>query len=255
MRRRSRALPLLLVFVGVVGAVQAEAQGDGTEGLELVDRIVAVVDQAPILQSDIDQALDLGLVEVRDGEGPQALQRRVLDELIERHLRYQEVGRFGTRTVTVEEIEQAIEEIRSRAAEQGQDLAEVLESAHTSPAELRQIVARQLAVVDYVDRRLGTRVFISLEEIQSYYDDELVPALREQQAEVPPLEEVRETIREVLREQRLNEEIERWTEGLRREADIRILIDDYPEELPPLRERFEGAGDTGDAQSTEGSPR
>jgi len=36
---------------------------------------------------------------------------------------------------------------------------------------------------------------------------------------------VREKIREVLREQRLNEEIERWTEELRREADIEDYFD------------------------------
>jgi hypothetical protein len=45
---------------------------------------------------------------------------------------------------------------------------------------------------------------------------------------------VREEIRAVLREMRLNEEIERWTEELRQEADIVDYFDDPREELPPL---------------------
>jgi len=206
--------------------------------VQLFDRIVAVVDQDPIFQGEIERIIELGLTEPREGEGPEAFRRRVLEELIERRLRYQKVGLFGTRTVSVEEIEAAVEELRSRISDQGRDFDQALAAADMTIEELRQIVARQLAVVDYVDRQLGTRVFISLEDIQSYYDEELVPRLRSQNAEIPPLDEVRETIRHVLQEQRLNEEIEKWTEDLRRKADVRILIDDYPDELPPLRRRI-----------------
>jgi len=215
-----------------------ESAPESSSQIQLVDRIVAVVDQDPIFQSEIDRLIELGLVDPREGEAADALQRRVLDELIDQRLRYREVGRFGTRTVTVEEIESAVAEIRAGFPGE-EEFQRHLRRTETTPSELRQIVARQLAVVDYVDRRLGPRVFISLEDIQRYYEDELVPALQERGSQAPPLDEVRETIREVLRERRLNEEIEEWTKKLRREADVQILIDDYPDELPPLRRRIE----------------
>lgn len=210
----------------------------------LVDRIVAVVDQTPIFHSEIEQVIDLGLVERTEGESLDALRRRVLSELIDQRLRAQQVGRFGTRTVSIEEIETAVAELRA-AYPSEEAFEEQLRRASATVEELRQIVARQLAEVDYVDRRLGPRVFISLEDIQSYYDEELVPALKEQGTEPPPLSEVRETIREVLRERRLNEEIERWTGELRREADIQILIDDYPDALPPARLTIQGPSPEG----------
>lgn len=215
-----------------------EAQESSGE-TRLVDRIVAVVDQAPIFHSEIEQIIELGMMERGEGESLEALRRRVLSELIDRRVRYQEVGRFGTRTVTIEEIDSAVAELRATHASE-EAFEEHLKESGTTLEELRQIVARQLAVVDYVDRRLGPRVFISLDEIQTYYDEELVPALRGQGAEAPPLTEVRETVREVLRERRLNEEIERWTRELRREADVQILIDDYPDELPPVRLTIQG---------------
>ena len=224
------------VPMGLLGQSPPEAaQEEGNPGeRRLVDRIVAVVDQTPVFHSEIEQVIRLGLVEREEGESLDALRRRVLSELIDQHLRVQEVGRFGTRTVSIEEIESAVAELRA-TYEAEEAFEEHLRRSDTTLEELRQIIARQLAVVDYVDRRLGPRVFISLEDIQTYYDEELVPALREQGTEPPSLSEVRETIREVLRERRLNEEIERWTRELRREADVQILVDDYPDELPPTR--------------------
>lgn len=227
--------PTCLVGQPRPGAAREEAPGER----RLVDRIVAIVDQAPIFQSEIDQVVELGLVQRGEGESLDGLRRRVLSELIDQRLRAQGVGRLGTRTVSIEEIETAVAELRA-TFEDEEAFEEQLRRSNTTLEELRQIFARQLAVVDYVDRRLGPRVFVSLEDIQTYYDEELVPALREQGTEPPPLSEVRETVREVLRERRLNEEIERWTRELRREADVQILVDDYPDELPPVRLTIRG---------------
>ena len=57
---------------------------------------------------------------------------------------------------------------------------------------------------------------------------------------MPPLEDVRDQIREVLRQQRLTEEIDRWTEELRRKANIAVYFD-HPGggPLPPVVKRIE----------------
>lgn len=202
----------------------------------LVDRIVAVVDLDPVLQSEVEQAIQLGLAERRPDESPEEFRLRVLQDLIDQRLRYQEVGRFGP-GVAVEAIEAEIDEIRA-AYPSPEAFEEDLERSGTSMEELRQIVARQLAVVEYVDQRLGPRIFVSLDEIREFYHGELEPALRRQGVEPPPLEEVREDIRELLKQRHLNAEIQRWTEELRRQADIQILVDLYPRELPPVIHRI-----------------
>ena len=56
---------------------------------------------------------------------------------------------------------------------------------------------------------------------------------------------MREDIRLVLREQRLTEEIQRWTRTLRNNADVNVYFDrplDRP--LPPVVERVEKKGET-----------
>ena len=42
---------------------------------------------------------------------------------------------------------------------------------------LRQLVARQLMVLAYVDEQLGPRVFVSLDDINNYYRTVLAPDL------------------------------------------------------------------------------
>jgi hypothetical protein len=95
-------------------------------------------------------------------------------------------------------------------------------------------------VLIYVEERLGARVFVGLEEIQHYYDEVLVPQLRKDSEPIPPIREVREPIRQVLREALLNEELERWTVELRRGADVIDYFDQERRDLPPIVHRVGG---------------
>jgi len=99
---------------------------------------------------------------------------------------------------------------------------------------VRQVLARQVMVWVYVEERLGARIFVGLEDIRKYYDENLVPELEEKGNSVPPVQDVREAIRAVLREQRMNEELERWTIELLQNADIEDYFDSNYESLPPL---------------------
>jgi len=199
----------------------------------LKDRIVAVVDEDPILLSDIEREAGLGLVAKNPGEDETAYRRRVLALLIDQRLRFHEIDRFGFVQVPVEQVEKNLAEIRSRfpdpAAYQRR-----LKELGLSENGLKQLVTRQLMVLAYVEERLGPRVFVSLDDIKAYYRDVMVPELTRQHQTVPPFDEVREPVRQVLREQRLNQEIERWTEELRNKADVANYFDQGGKPLPPV---------------------
>jgi hypothetical protein len=222
-----RLLPLLLA-----GAFQA-SPATGAEGPAwLVDRIVAVVDDQPILLSDLERVLALGMVRPGQGESEQALRRRALDQLIEQRLRFHEVDRYGFQQIPGEALEGQLSALRERfGGEEG--LRRRLLELGMSEESLLDLLRRQLQVLVYVDELLGARVFVGLEEIQRYYEGQLVPQLETAGEPVPPLERVREQIREVLRQQRLNEELVRWTDELRRRADVVDLLDRPERPLPP----------------------
>lgn len=200
---------------------------------KLRDRVLAVVDEDPILQSDLDRVIALGLAQPRSGEDPTAFRRRVLDQLVEERLRFHEMDRFGFEQVPVEDVDAHVAEIRARFKDEAA-FQKALRDQGMAVKDLRQVVARQLMVLAYVDEQLGPRVFVSLDDINHYYRTVLTPDLQKRGQQVPPVDEVRDQIRAVLREQRLNEAIEKWTEELRREADVQVYFDQPAGKLPPV---------------------
>jgi peptidyl-prolyl cis-trans isomerase SurA len=205
----------------------------------LKDRVVAVVDEDPILGSDIERAVVVAQLQPKPGEAHRAFRRRVLDDLIAQRLRFHEIDRFGIEQVPVDQIERQVAEVRAHFKDDAAFRQKLKEVGLDEPA-LRQLMARQLEVLAFVDERLGPQVFVSLEDISTYYRTVLTPQLQQQRLPVPPLEDVRDKIREVLRQQRLTDEIDRWTEELRRKANIAVYFD-KPEggPLPPVIKRIE----------------
>src|SRR5690242_11916758 len=67
----------------------------------LRDRVLAVVDEDPILASDVERAVKLGLEQPRPGEADERFRRRVLDALIDQRLQFHEIDRFNFEQVPV----------------------------------------------------------------------------------------------------------------------------------------------------------
>ena len=224
----------IVAVIAASGAASGAALGAGSRAeeepagaapvAELVDRIVAVVDEDPILASALDRAIGLGLVSQGADESDLVFRRRVLDQMLAERLRAHEVDRFGFTESSLAQVDRAVAALESGFANH-RAFEERLSEFGLTMDDIRQIVARQVMVLTYVDERLGPRVFVSLDDIREYYDSVLTPEMKSTGQSVPDLDRVREEIRDVLREQRLNEEIERWTEELRREADIEDYFD------------------------------
>ena len=206
-----------------------------------VDRFLAVVDEDPILASDVDLVLGVGLVARLPGDDDRALRRRALDNLIEQRLRFHQVDRYGFTELPVEQVAARYAELVARFPSPEAFRARLAELG-VGEEEVRQLVAHRLMVLTYVEERLGARVFVGLDEIKTYYDAVLTPELEKSGQAVPPIEQVREQIRSVLKERRLNDELQLWTEELRREADILDHFDSVRLELPPVRWQAPAAG-------------
>jgi len=222
-------------------AAQAAAAKPAPGAPKLVDRVLAVVDEDPILQSDVDRAVKLGLQKPNPGEATEPFRRRVLNQLVEERLRSHEVDRFGFTEVPVETVEAEVAKIQ-KSFPDDRAFQKALAEVGLSLQGLRQRVTQQLLVLTYVDERLGPRVLIGSDEISKYYRTVLVPQMQKLGQPAPPPEEVRDQIREILKQQKLTAEMAKWTEELRNKADVVI----HPEAgaaagLPPVVKRISGA--------------
>lgn len=209
------------------------------QGTELIDRIVAVVDDDPISRSDLERLIALGEIEPAPGEDRRRLERRALERLIDQRLRFHEVDRHGVTAVPHETVDAQVAALRERlGGEEG--LARRLAEAGIDEERLRYRLGRQLRVALYIEARLGPRIFVDLEAIRGYYEGELAAEMARRGEPLPPLEQVSEPIRALLRERQLDREIELWTAELRAKADVVDLLERPVAPLPPVVERVGG---------------
>ena len=217
------SLAAWLVFFALVG-----------DPLERLDRVVAVVDEDPILYSEIARATAL------DPDARDDVERQVLDRLIEQRLRLHEVERHELAPVPRNTIDQQIETITERFGGP-EALDRHLTDAGLDRDALRERVARQLRVLAFVEERLSARVFITEEAVVDYYETVFTDSMDERGLELPPLDTVRDTLRRLLEEQALSDEIDAWTEELRERARVVDLLDRPVDldDLPPVVERLD----------------
>jgi hypothetical protein len=138
-------------------------------------------------------------------------------------LRYRNVERFGAPDVSANAIESRLREIVARFPSE-EDFAATLVRIEMSLDEVRNLIKRQLQVAAHVDERLATSIFVSLAEIEEYYRNIWAPQRRSRGLPVPPLGEVREEIRTLIRASQLDDEIENWTAQLRSSANVDIYV-------------------------------
>jgi hypothetical protein len=199
------------------------------------------VDEDPVLASDVERVVKLGLQPPNPGETADQHRKRVLNSLVEERLRFHEIDRYGLEQVPVDDIEKAVAKVRAGFKDEA-SFQKAIKEVGLTPKGLHQLMARQLLVLTYVDERLGPRVFVTFDDINKYYRTVLTPEMQKKGQPTPPLEDVREDIREVLKQQKLTQELQTWTADLRIKADVVI----YPEQgpggpLPPVVKRLDAS--------------
>jgi hypothetical protein len=116
---------------------------------QVLDRIVAVVDGAPITQSDVNAAMQLGVVSVPSSTDAVAA---TVDALVERQLILEEVERYAPPEPADVEIDRRVAEIRTRL---GSRLPTVLAEVGLSDDQLRRQMRDNLRIEAYLQQRFG----------------------------------------------------------------------------------------------------
>jgi hypothetical protein len=190
----------------------------------LVDRIAAVVGDDILLEGEVRKLVAVGYLERKAGEAEAAYRDRILDQRIVDLLREKQLRRSSGFDPKPEEVEARVAALEERLArDRGVPASAALAAAGTTREELSLWVRRGLALDSFVKERLTPRLKMTEADLRAYYDTTFREAAKKRGLpDVPPFDDVREEIREVVRELRLNAEIERWTEQLR--SETRILI-------------------------------
>ena len=91
-----------------------------------------------------------------------------------------------------------------------------------SEDNLKTRVAAQLDLMSLVDSRLRPAVNIDNKSIESYYQQELLPQLRQSGGQNVPLAEVSGKIKELLTQKKITQLLTAWLQNLRTGSQIRL---------------------------------
>ncbi len=187
-------MTLLLVMVTACGLAPAE----------VVDRTIAVVNGHLITWSDLDEQMRFEALENQRPLRKLAAEERrtAFDHLVQNWiLRDQMQGMFP-------------------AADKWNSL---VESYGLTAEALRKLVANQLETLRFLEFRVRPLVRVTRQEVEEYYRTTLTPQL-EAKGETPePVQKLAPKIRELLVQQKMNVELDKWLANLRSQAQVRLL--------------------------------
>jgi hypothetical protein len=208
------ALAAALLLACAVRAQEAPRAVPAPAKAELVERILAVVDERPLLLSEVRV---LGTVLRLD-------QDRALEKALDERLMYQEAARLPQADVSVEEEDRALAALIERRPEVGEKVPET---------ELRRLLRRQLAILKYVEFRFRPQLGVTDEEVRQAFEAEQTgkegaPPVGDR----PSFEQAAPELRARLERRAIDERIESWVRDLRSRANVRYVPEDGS---PPRR--------------------
>lgn len=217
-----------LLLPAVWGQDQNQAaQGDATT----IDRVVAVVNRQTILESDLQDEVQLSVLEPSpNGQekmtAPQALDRLISRALIQQQMRQEDLQ---VTKPTPEEVAARIEEKRNelpacvRADCRSDAGWKMFLARHDlTPARVESYTRTRIEILSFIELRFRQGIRIAPEEIEKYYRETLLPQYPAGQ-NPPPLEQVSARVEEILLEQQVNVLFDNWLANLRKQGQIEIL--------------------------------
>jgi hypothetical protein len=185
-----------------------------------VDQIIALVNDSVITRTDLLWSLALDPSSPSPA-GPVSSEviRRKLDVMIDQTLVEQEATRLPAPEITQQQVDekrsQLVASFRSEAA-----FRERTEAVGLTLQRIDELLRQRILIDRFVDFRFRSFVFVTDAEIQQYYEDHIVREVRAAGQVPPALDKVRGRITTVIKEEKVNREIDTWLESARQHADV-----------------------------------
>jgi peptidyl-prolyl cis-trans isomerase SurA len=202
-----------------------------TPGSVTLDRVIAVVNRQVILESDLEDEMQLSVLDPTTNGNAKDTKQQALDRLISRTLIQQQIQQENIPAAepTPAQIADRLKEIRTDlpacvradcASDTGWN--QFLAHHELSPARVDKYLRTRLEILSFIELRFRQGIRITPEDIETYYRDTLLPQYPSAQTP-PPLQQVSSRIEEILLQQRVNALFDTWLSNLRSQGQIQVL--------------------------------
>jgi peptidyl-prolyl cis-trans isomerase SurA len=235
---RRRGAVWILIFglwgTGVTNAQKTEPQTTSQtkeRGVPL-DRVLAVVNEDVILESDVDQEIRLAAFQPFRPNRNESHQQ-VLDRLINRELILEQAHLMPEAPITDKQVEEQFDSLRKQIpackeyhCETDEGWKRYVTDQGFTMEELTKLWRERMEMLRFIEERFRSGIEISQEEIRDYYEKTLLPQYADKHATPPPLETISNRIQEILLQQQVNNLLQDWLKSLRGQGTVRIVQTD-----------------------------
>lgn len=200
-RRSSRAFRALLLVCIAFAIISASV----ARGQQVVDRIIARIDDDVLLQSDLRE---LGEFQQLQGVKVEPESTR-LDELIDQWVIKHEGEAAQFSQPSDADVTTSLEQLKKNLG--GDDVFQRrLKETGLSVASVRRILARIFFYSRYLDYKFRTAAQIDSAAEEKYYNSEFADQLKARGEKLPPLDSVRPQIHELLVQEDISKRAAEW---------------------------------------------
>lgn len=187
---------------------------------EVVDRIVAIVNDEAITLTDVNIIQKFGLFEDLEESPDTDMQTQIISRLISQKL----VIQLASERIMIaeEELEASLSDVVQRTDPELAGTA--LLQFGLDWDDLKSYVREKLLFQKIISQRFNRGVIVSIEDIERYYEQVYVPSQREKNLSPQPMIEVLDQIEGELQREKVEDQVQEWIENLKREANIQIKI-------------------------------
>ncbi|MDP9337388.1 MAG: SurA N-terminal domain-containing protein [Acidobacteriota bacterium] len=214
LRRQVSAWILTWMIAGLVFSAPAFSQ-------EVIDRIAARIENDIILLSDVRQLARYQLLV----DGKSESDAQLLDRLIDQWVVQNEADASRFPRPSDADIEQALTAMKKSFASP-QAYEERKRQSGLSDEQVRDKIATQLYLTNYLDSRFRPSVQVDAKAIEEFYKSAVLPRAKARGQEPPSLEVSRDTIQEALVQQSIDSQADQWLKDSRARIHVQRLLDE-----------------------------
>jgi hypothetical protein len=189
-------------------------------GQEVVDRIVARVENDIILLSDVRELEEYQELVNGKSESESAIVDRLVDQWIVRS--EAQLSRFPE--PKDEEIDREVSRV-VKSFTSAEEYETRKKQSGLNDAEVRKIVTAQLYLDNYLDSRFRPSVQIDEKAIEDFYQNAVLPRAKARGQEPPTLDASRDTIQDVLVQSDIDEQAARWLKESRDRLHVQKFLE------------------------------
>jgi hypothetical protein len=187
-------------------------------GVQTVDAIAARIEDDVITESEVHELT--AFQKLADGHAKSRAE--VIQELADQWVVRGEANTAKFPLPSKEDVDRATSQFEGQFSSPG-EFEKRRAAAGISESAIRRMVEQQLYLARFIDYRFRPAAQVGEKQIADYYNDEFAPQLKARGDTVPPLEDVEDTIREVLIQRAITDRANKWLDETRPTLKIDLV--------------------------------